>query len=81
MNHHEPGQQEPGARETKPESFMRAMGHLRGLYGPANRRIATEPERHGHNPEDLKEARELDGIDIEIDSEGHRYGVRRTSGT
>jgi hypothetical protein len=77
MNHHEPGQHEPGTHETKSESFMRAMGHLRGLYGPANRRTASEPERHGHNPEDVKEERELSGIDIETDSEGHRYGVRR----
>lgn len=78
MNHHEPGQHEPGQHETKAEAFMRAMGHLRGLYGPANRRIPTEPERHGRNPEDVKEEHELAGIDVETDSEGHHYGVRRT---
>ncbi|GAB3269920.1 hypothetical protein GCM10027449_04460 [Sinomonas notoginsengisoli] len=77
MSHHEPHQREPGEHETKPESFMRAMGHLRALYGPANRRSMQEPERHGHNPEDIKEEKELSGIEIETDSEGHHYGVRR----
>jgi hypothetical protein len=56
---------------------MRAMGHLRNVYGPANRRTAQEPERQGHNPEDVKEERELAGIEVVTDSEGHRYGVRK----
>ena len=77
MSHHEQDQHEPGRHETKAESFMRKMGHLRTLYGPADRRTAQEPERHGHNPEDVKEEHELAGIDIETDSEGHHYAVRR----
>ncbi|BCT75042.1 hypothetical protein SCMU_08840 [Sinomonas cyclohexanicum] len=79
MNHHDQDKPEPGRHESRPESFMRAMGHLRGLYGPANRRTSDEPERHGHNPEDVKEEQELAGIEVETDSEGHHYGVRKPS--
>jgi hypothetical protein len=53
------------------------MGRLRSVYGPAAHRNLDEDEAHGHNPEDLKESHELDGIDVETDSEGHHYGVRR----
>lgn len=78
MSHHEQDQHEPGQHETKAESFMRTMGHLRGLYGPADHLSAEEAERHGHNPEDVKEEQELAGIDVETDSEGHHYGVRKS---
>ena len=67
----------PGSHETRVYAFMRRMGRLRNVYGAANRRDMAEAERHGHNPEDVKEQRELDGIEVETDSEGHHYGVRR----
>ena len=70
---------EPGSHEDRVHAFMRAMGRLRNVYGAANRRDPGEPERHGHNPEDVKEEHELEGIDVETDSEGHHYGVRRDS--
>ena len=68
---------EPGSHETRVHAFMRAMAHLRNVYGAANRRDPGEPERYGANPEDAKEQNELNGIDVETDSEGHHYGVRR----
>ncbi|MEN2743292.1 hypothetical protein [Sinomonas halotolerans] len=68
---------EPGKPETRVQAFMRAMSRLRGVYGPANRRDLSEPERYGSNPEDAKEADELAGIEVETDSEGHHYGVRK----
>jgi hypothetical protein len=78
-HHHDPSQHEPGTPETRVGAFMRVMGHLRDVYGPANRRVDEEELRHQPNPEDLKEQGELDGIDVETDSEGHRYGVRKDS--
>jgi hypothetical protein len=68
---------EPGAPHSKLSHFMRTMGHLRSVYGPAAHRNLDEAEAHGRNPEDLKESKELEGIDVETDSEGHHYGVRR----
>ncbi|WP_138444564.1 hypothetical protein [Sinomonas susongensis] len=68
---------EPGAPHSRLGHFMRTMGHLRSVYGPAAHRDLREDTSHGHNPEDLKESRELDGIDVQTDSEGHRYGVRK----
>ncbi|NUP74107.1 MAG: hypothetical protein HOQ07_05585 [Sinomonas sp.] len=69
--------QEPGAPHAALGHFMRTMGHLRSVYGPAARRDPAEAEAHGENPEDVKEAQELEGIDVHTDSEGHHYGVRR----
>jgi hypothetical protein len=68
---------EPGAPHSRLSHFMRTMGHLRSVYGPAAHRTLAEDEAHGRNPEDLKEFQELEGIDVETDSEGHHYGVRR----
>ena len=68
---------EPGAPHSALGHFMRTMGHLRSVYGPAAHRDPGEAEAHGHNPEDLKENQELEGIDVKTDSEGHHYGVRR----
>ncbi|WP_415855600.1 hypothetical protein [Sinomonas sp. G460-2] len=69
--------QEPGAPHSKVGHFMRTMGHLRSVYGPAAHRDPREAEAHGHNPEDVKEFEELEGIDVKTDSEGHHYGVRK----
>ncbi|WP_334170593.1 hypothetical protein [Sinomonas sp.] len=71
--------QEPGARHSRLGHFMRTMGHLRSIYGPAAHRDLDEEAAYGHNPEDLKESHELDGIEVQTDSEGHRYGVRKPS--
>lgn len=68
---------EPGAPHSKLGHFMRTMGHLRSIYGPAAHRDLAEEEAHGHNPEDIKETEELKGIDVRTDSLGHHYGVRR----
>ncbi|MDQ4503150.1 hypothetical protein [Sinomonas sp. ASV322] len=72
---------EQGAPHTGVGRFMRTMGHLRSVYGPAAHRDPLEAEAHGHNPEDVKNSEELDGIDIQTDSEGHHYGVRREPGS
>ena len=77
MRHHNENQHEPGVPETRITTFMRVMGRLRDVYGPANRRIAQEELRHRPNPEDLRTQHEVDGIEVEVDSEGHHYGVRR----
>ncbi|MCH6471422.1 hypothetical protein [Sinomonas terrae] len=69
--------QEPGAPHSRLGHFMRTMGHLRSVYGPAAHRDLSEEAPHTRNPEDVKESRELEGIDVVTDSEGHRYGVRR----
>ena len=50
---------EPGAPHTKLGHFMRTMGHLRSVYGPAAHRDLSEAEAYGHNAEDLKESEEL----------------------
>lgn len=69
--------QEPGAPHSRLGHFMRTMGHLRSIYGPAAHRDLSEEATHGHNPEDIKESDELAGIDVQMDSEGHRYAVRK----
>lgn len=71
------GRQEPGAPHSKLGHFMRTMGHLRSVYGPAAHRDPLEAEAHGQNPEDVKEIQELEGIDVKTDSEGRHYGVRK----
>ena len=71
------GLREPGAPHSRLGHFMRTMGHLRSIYGPAAHRDLSEEAPPSHNPEDIKESRELEGIDVQTDSEGHHYGVRR----
>ncbi|MEA5454151.1 hypothetical protein SPF06_05375 [Sinomonas sp. JGH33] len=71
---------EQGTPHTKVGRFMRTMGHLRSVYGPADHRDLRESQPDTHNPEDVKESHELDGIDVQTDSQGHHYGVRREPG-
>lgn len=57
--------------------FMNLTDRLRFIFGPAARLDADAPVVHKHDDFEQASDEELAHFEVETDSEGHRYAVRR----
>ncbi len=57
--------------------FMGFTDHLRGIFGPADRADTDTPVVHRHDEFERASEEDLAGFDVETDSEGHHYAVRK----
>ena len=58
-------------------SFMRVTDRARLLFGPATRGDTRAPVIHRHDDFELASEQELSSFEVESDSSGHHYAVRR----
>lgn len=57
--------------------FMNATDHLRAVFGPADREDVSAPVVHRHDDFEHASEEDLAQFEVETDSEGHHYGVRK----
>lgn len=57
--------------------FMNATDRLRFVFGPATRLDTDVPVVHKHDAFEQASDEDLAHFEVETDSEGHRYAVRR----
>ncbi|MBT1003447.1 hypothetical protein KIH31_12615 [Paenarthrobacter sp. DKR-5] len=57
---------------------MHATDRLRAVFGPADRADPRVPVTHRHDDFEEASEEELATFEVETDSEGHHYGVRKT---
>lgn len=60
------------------DRLMSATEKLRLLFGPADRSDPNAPIVHKHDAFEKESERELSDIEVETDSEGHHYAVRKS---
>ncbi|WP_026819057.1 hypothetical protein [Arthrobacter castelli] len=61
--------------------WMRSTGKLARLFGEADRGDPKAPIVHKHDAYENESDRELRDIEIETDTEGHHYAVRKSGRT
>jgi hypothetical protein len=59
------------------ERFMHATEHLQGVFGPADRGDVDGPVVHRHDEFEQASDEDLAQFEVETDSTGHHYGVRK----
>ncbi|MCO4274681.1 hypothetical protein NG701_09590 [Pseudarthrobacter sp. HLT3-5] len=57
--------------------FMHATDRLRFVFGPATRLDTDSPVVHKHDEFEQASDEDLSHFEVETDSEGHHYAVRR----
>lgn len=57
--------------------FMNLTDRLRFVFGPATRLDPDEPVVHKHDAFEQASDEELSHFEVETDSHGHHYAVRR----
>ena len=57
--------------------FTNLTDRLRFIFGPATRLDADTPVVHKHDDFEQASDEELAHFEVETDSEGHRYAIRR----
>ena len=57
--------------------FMNVTDRLRFFFGPATRGDFDSPVVHKHDDFEQASEEELAHFEVETDSEGHRYAIRR----
>ncbi|MFJ3958770.1 hypothetical protein [Arthrobacter sp. NPDC090010] len=62
---------------TRTDKFMHLTEKAKKLFGPANRSDADTPVVHKHDAFEEASEEELRTFEIETDSLGHHYAVRR----
>ena len=60
------------------KAFMDKTDKLRLLFGPANRGDTAAPVVHQHDDFEHASEDDLAGFEVETDSQGHHYAVRKT---
>lgn len=63
------------------ETLMRQTDKLRSLFGPADVSDPKTPVVHKHDAYENESDREVRDFDIETDSHGHHYAVRKSGKT
>lgn len=63
--------------EPPVERFMHATDRLRFFFGPADRADPEAPVAHRHDDFEQASEEELATFELETDSEGHHYVVRK----
>lgn len=61
--------------------FMDLTDRLRFVFGPASRLDTDAPVVHKHDAFEQASDEELSHFEVETDSEGHHYAVRREDAT
>lgn len=59
------------------DGFMNVTERLQAVFGPAARYDADEPVVHKHDDFEAASEEDLAQFEIETDSEGHHYAVRK----
>ncbi len=57
--------------------FMRFTDHLQQVFGPADRLDSDTPVVHLHDDYENASDEDLAHFEVETDSEGHHYAVRK----
>ncbi|MBG0738204.1 hypothetical protein IV500_01980 [Paeniglutamicibacter antarcticus] len=57
--------------------FMRFTDHLTRVFGPADRADSDTPVVHRHDDFEKASEEDLAHFEVETDSEGHHYAVRK----
>jgi hypothetical protein len=57
--------------------FMKLTDRLRFIFGPATRLDTDTPVVHKHDAFEQASDEDLSHFEVETDSEGHHYAVRR----
>lgn len=57
--------------------FMNATDHLQRVFGPADHADTQAPVVHRHDDFEHASEEDLAQFEVETDSEGHHYGVRK----
>lgn len=57
--------------------FMNLMDRLRFFFGPASRGDSDAPVMHRHDDFERASEENLSTFEVETDSAGHRYAVRK----
>jgi hypothetical protein len=60
------------------KAFMDKTDKLKVLFGPANRGDTAAPVVHHHDDFEHASEDDLAGFEVETDSHGHHYAVRKT---
>jgi len=60
------------------KAFMDKTDKLKVLFGPANRGDTAAPVVHQHDDYEHASEDDLAGFEVETDSHGHHYAVRKT---
>ncbi|HET7414794.1 MAG TPA: hypothetical protein VFI97_03760 [Arthrobacter sp.] len=63
------------------DRWMRATDKLQAIFGSADRSDPNAPVVHKHDAYEDESDRELRDIEIETDTEGHHYAVRKSGRT
>ncbi len=74
---HDPAGHDPAAHKRLVDKFMNATDHLQQVFGPADHIGEGTPVIHRHDDFEHASEDDLAQFDVETDSEGHHYGVRK----
>ncbi|WP_157357040.1 hypothetical protein [Arthrobacter sp. U41] len=55
------------------DRFMRATGHFRAVFGPADRGDSTTQVVHKHDEAELMSDEQISELEVERDEQGHTW--------